>query len=471
MTDPAQGNDGSPLSGLPKALLTNRFILILAAIIGVIEVYNSGLMPLLINRDKSVERAAVAESARLRERAEAALAEQKAITAAAIAENAPKKQAGDARKAKATAIKAEADAEIASAVATMSAIKSKAEVDLQVALAELTKQQASVEAEKAKQANRKLRADTEVQQIALAVSKVTTMLGQYKIHICMDCDPTYCVLCQKRDVPDLPSGAELPPPENGETALAKPATPVLTVFTSVLPFEATSQCDREYKTWSATLAYGAYAAGHPGCGYSAGQPDIETARRLAIKDCGWNGCAVIAEITNASPQEPKPSEPLGKPVLTRIHRDPFPLGGNCRDSFDKWKTKGAFGAFAVSPRYCGSSAGADSLEKAKRDALAHCGDSECYLVYQITPEKAAKAPAEPAPGAPDAPHGKVVPVQLNVHSKPSPDAGSIIGKLNQGESVVITGTADGDFIAIEATCNDGKPCRGFVNGRREFIER
>ena len=105
-----------------------------------------------------------------------------------------------------------------------------------------------------------------------------------------------------------------------------------------------------YKTWTATLAYGAYAVGHPGCGYSATQPDIET----AIKDCdgpGASGCAVIAEITEASPQRPKPSEPLGKPLLTRIHRDPFPLGGNCRASFQNWSTTAPFGAFVVSPRH------------------------------------------------------------------------------------------------------------------------
>jgi len=127
----------------------------------------------------------------------------------------------------------------------------------------------------------------------------------------------------------------------------------------------------------------------------------------------------------------------------------------------------------VSPRHCGYSTEADNLDNAKRQALAHCGDSECYLVYQITAEKAAPTPAATSPtsGPPDAASGKVVPIQLNVHSKPSPDSESVIGKLNQGQSVVITGTTDGDFIAIEATCADGKPCKGFVNGRREFIAR
>lgn len=473
MTDQVQGNGSSVLSGLPKALLTNSYILVLLAVLGALELYNTGAMPALINREKSVERAAVAENARLREGAEAALAEAKSITAAAIAEHAPKKQAGDARKAKAAAAKAAAEAEIARAEASVSEVRSKGEAEAETALADLTRQQALVEAEKARQANRKLRADTEIQQINLAISKVNSMFSQMKIRICMDCDPTYCVFCQKRFVPDLPSGAELPPAEEGETPAPKPATPVLTVFRSVLPFEAGSQCDLWYKTWSASLAYGAYATGHPGCGYSAGQPDIETARRLAIRDCAWSGCAVIAEITEANAQKPKPAVPPGKPVLTRIHRDPFPLGGGCRGSFDKWSASGAYGAFAVSSRHCGSSTDADTLDSAKQQALARCGDSECYLVYQITAGQAAAAPAgiASAPVTQDAARGKVVPVQLNVHSKPSADAESVIGKLNQGESVVITGTGDGDFIAIEGTCIDGNPCKGFVNGRREFIER
>jgi len=391
MTHQDQSNGNSPLSNLPKTLLTNRYVLILLAIFAVLELYNTGLMPVLINRDKSIERAEVAEYARLREHAEAMLAEQKSITAAATAENAPKKQAADARKASAAAKKAAADAEIASAGAAFSATKSKAEAEAQAALAELTKQQAIVEKEKAKQANRKLRADTESQQIALAISKVENLFRQHRIRLCSDCDPSNTTFGQKRYVPDLPSGAELPPAVDGETPAPIPATPLLTVFTRVLPFETNSQCDRDYKTWTATLAYGAYAVGHPGCGYSAGQPDIETARRLAIKDCGWGGCAVIAEITEASPQRPK--QTLGKPAST------------------------------------------------------------------------------PSPGAPDAKRGTVVPIQLNVHSKPNSNSESVIGKLNRGQSVVITGTGDGDFIAIEATCADGKPCNGFVNGRREFIER
>jgi len=131
-------------------LLTDRYILVLIAIFSVLELYNTGLMLLLINRDKSIERREVAEYARLRERAEAKLAEQKSITAAATAENAPKKQAADARKAQAAAAKAKADAEIASAVATASAAKSKAVAEAQAALAELTRQQALVETEKAK---------------------------------------------------------------------------------------------------------------------------------------------------------------------------------------------------------------------------------------------------------------------------------------------------------------------------------
>jgi len=451
---------------LPKSLLANRPIVVLLFALTALEYYNAGLIPALVNREKAIETAAIADNAKLRQQAEAAIAEQKSLTAAAIAANAPKKQAADARKAKAGALKAAAEAEIAQAKAGNSAVQAAAAADAQTSEARITEQQTLTQTEISRQIARKLRAELEIKQINLATDKVALWFSQFKVKLCTDCDPNYCILCERNNVPDLPSGAELPPPEPGEPVPPPPLTPKLSVLVGVFPWQAKSTCDHNYDVWRATLPYGAFTAG---CYYSAGQPDIATARRKAVEECSnsWaRSCAIVAEITADTPPKPKPAGPPPKPILTRIHRDPFPLGGGCRVSFDKWTTSNAFGAFAVSARNCGFETEADDLETAKQHALANCGDRDCYLVFQITAE-------QPAPtlvsNSADAARGKVVPVQLNVHSKPSPDAESIIGKLDQGQVVVITGKADGDFITIEATCNDGKPCKGYVNGRSEFI--
>lgn len=452
-------------TSLFRDLVTDRLFLVLSAAFMVVELGNASVLPLLTSREKAIELSAEADNADLLKKSDAAKAEQKALTAEAEADNAPKKEAALARRAKALALLTEAEATIAAANAENSPLKMKAAADAQSALADLTAQKVAVETENARQAQRKLRAELELSQISIAISKITTMAGQLKINLCPDCDPTYCIMCtDKHDVPDLPSGATLPP-LNGEAEKPAPQ-PVIRDLVRVFPWQDGSPNSRTYDTWRATLPFGALATGgyhHSNIGFCSGKPDLESARKCALRDCGYDDCQVLSEMTDAAAVTPaKPSGPETKPALTRIHKALFPLGGGCRDLFDEWKVGQAFGAFAVSSEHCGSSHDEPDLETAKRDALHSCGQDNCYLVYQI-----AKADP-PISGA----HGfaTVVPEQLNVHAGPNKES-AVVGQIVEGEKIEITSQAEGDYVAIKATCRDGKSCDGYINGRSEFINR
>ena len=79
---------------LPVALAKKRWMQALAALLLVLELYNQGMIPLYINYQKSVEAAAIAGNAQLRQRAEAENAEWKALTETEIAAYAARKQRG-----------------------------------------------------------------------------------------------------------------------------------------------------------------------------------------------------------------------------------------------------------------------------------------------------------------------------------------------------------------------------------------
>lgn len=459
---------------LPKDLLTNRFILLLIGALFLAEGYNSGLIPALLTREEGIVRTAEADAAKLRQESEANLAQQKGLTETIRSDYAPRKEKAEARKAEAAAALSAAQVEITDAEAAYADALRAAEADARTGLAELTRQQALVEEETARQASRLLRAQAESEQIGVAIKRIDNLLYRNMIEVCSDCDPTYCILCgQKRYVPDLPSGAMLPPAVEGETPLPATPAPTLKLFVSRFPFQAGSECDRMYKTWSATLAFGAFATGRRRCGYSAGEPSPTTARNQAINDCA-DSCEVIAEITHNALPKPKVT---GTPVLTRIEGDQIPFTNACRRAFEDWRGTGLYGAAAVGSLHCAFSRDEEDLETAKRHALMKCGDRDCAVAYVITiGPPPASTPVKSTPSAPATPpaqmRGLVVPIQLNVHSAPNPNADSVIGKLNRGQTVIITGASTvGDFIAVEGTCEDGKPCRGYVNGRPEFISR
>ncbi len=461
------------LTGLPKKLLLNPLIQLLLLSAIALGLYNNAAIPALINSAKSTQTAAVADNAKLRQQAEAAIADQKSITTAAVAANAPRKQAADARKAAAAALKTAAEKEIAEAKAGVADPQTAAEAAAKASLARITEQQAIVEKEKAKQSARKLRAEAESKQINVAIFAVTTMIGQLKLKLCIACDPTYCILCEKHYVPDLPSGADLPPPEEGEASSAPPAEPIITVLSRNVPWQADSECDRLYRTWTATLSYGAFTAP---CELSAGEHDLATAKRKAMAACTSSpynrNCSIVSIIT---PAAPKIATPPAHSVLTRLGSGSIEIGGSCHDRFNEWKARPGNGAFALGQHRCGFASEADTLEHAKAQAIETCSDDDCTVVYQLTAadsavdQPIATVTAAAAPG--NLAHGTVVPEKLNVHNEPNPDAASVIGKLDRRQTVVITGTTGGDFIAIEATCDDGRPCKGYVNGRAEFIAR
>lgn len=468
------------LRKLQKRILAHRLIFALMLIAAAIEAYNTTVIPALVNREKAANAEAVAENSRLRQQAEAETAEAKALTATAVADNAPRKEAADARRAKAAALHTAAAAEFAAATADTSDVKSAAEADAQTAAARIAEQQATVEREGARQSSRLTRAKMESEQIRLAVSRITTMMRTQNIQFCTDCDPSHCILCTKRYVPDLPSGAILPPPEDGEPALPNPPRPKLNVLVTRLPWQAGSQCDKMWNTWKATLAYGAYASGpRSGCDYVAGAPDPATARRNAIARCyshyGASNCQIIAEITTDEPPKPPKQLPPGTPQAAVVDRT-FAITGNCAVLLANWKKQHHFGAFAAGSAHCGAIHSQPDIETARREALARCNDRDCRIAYTLSTAPAAPAttpiPAAPLPpGQTKGQRATVVPPLLNVHSIPSPDAQSVVARLNRGQTVTITGTTENDFVAIEATCSDGQSCKGYVNGRAEFLQR
>lgn len=255
-----------------------------------------------------------------------------------------------------------------------------------------------------------------------------------------------------------------------ETYHARHIESVIIGLTKYLPWERNSPCASQFEAWKGLNPYGAFTAG---CESSNDEPDLETAKRKAIAACRSNpyirNCQVV---TQSIPVTPKIATPPTNVTLSKIASGPVAIGGTCRDRFEEWKSKPANGAFAVGTERCGFSSQADTIDHAKREALDRCSDSDCVVVYQISatddPSLATSVPS----GTPStSSHATVVSEQLNLHSAPNSDASNVIGKLGRGQSVSITGPGEGDFVAIESTCIDGRPCKGFVNGRAEFISR
>ena len=161
--------------------------------------------------------------------------------------------------------------------------------------------------------------------------------------------------------------------------------------------------------------------------------------------------------------------------------------GRCRDLSSEWTTgvkkRAGFGAFAIAKdgNGCAGNWGKASPDIAIKTALMGCGSpegnngKECRILVTFkSPGAAATEDASSATSAPprnSSPSNlaTVLPPQLNVHSAPNADAGTVIGKLARGQTVRITGPGAGDFVAIESNCIDGNPCKGYINGRAEFI--
>ena len=211
---------------LAKQLITDPLIVAITFLIAVLELGNAGILPALTASEKATEVSAQADNAALLQQSESALAEQKSITATAEAEYAPRIQLTKKRAMQANALRAAADAEIAAADAANSPVTKSADVDVQNAKAELDTQKGLIEKEKARQATRKLCAELEVKQIKLAQDKVGLMASKYQLNVQLFADPTYNIFPDSHYVPDLPSGAELPPLPD-EPAAAPPPKPVI----------------------------------------------------------------------------------------------------------------------------------------------------------------------------------------------------------------------------------------------------
>ncbi|MBK5654195.1 MAG: sel1 repeat family protein, partial [Rhizobium sp.] len=255
-----------------------------------------------------------------------------------------------------------------------------------------------------------------------------------------------------------------------QTYHAKHIDSIIIGLTRYLPWDGTSPCARQYEAWKELNPYGAFTAG---CDFSDDEADLETAKRKAVAACRsdplCNNLAIVAVSVAAAP---KIATPPTDAVLSKVTSKSTAITGGCRDRFEEWKKKPANGAFAVGKERCGFSNQADTIEHAKREALDRCVDGDCIVIYQISAAHDDPLAQSVTPGSPSTvSHATVVPEQLNLHSAPSSDAGTVVGKLARGQSVSITGPGEGDFIAIEGTCIDGKPCKGYVNGRAEFISR
>jgi hypothetical protein len=150
----AQAPSSERLRDLPAALLKNRWVQLFLAVFALLELYNHGAIPAFINTQKGMETRAIANSADLRQRAEAELAEWNMITETEIAVYAERKQRADARKATAEARKAEAEQTIARETAKNSPVKAKAEAEAMEGEAAIKEQQVIVERERANQARR-----------------------------------------------------------------------------------------------------------------------------------------------------------------------------------------------------------------------------------------------------------------------------------------------------------------------------
>ncbi len=152
MTD--QPSLSQRLQDLPASLIKNRSVQLFLAVFALLELYNHGAIPAFINTQKGIETRAIADSAALRQKAEAELAEWKALGETQIAKYAARKQKGEARKATAEARLAEANETIARETARYSDIKAKAEAEAIEGEAAIKRQQATIEWERANQAQR-----------------------------------------------------------------------------------------------------------------------------------------------------------------------------------------------------------------------------------------------------------------------------------------------------------------------------
>lgn len=163
------------LRDLPVALAKNRWMQALVALLLVLELYNQGIIPLYINYQKSVEAAAIAGNARLRQKAEAENAEWKAITETEIAAYAARKQRADTTKTAADAKKAEAEAVIARETQRNADIKAKGEAEASEGEAAIKQQQIVIERERSLQAQRLYAAQAQAARYEEANAKVRTM--------------------------------------------------------------------------------------------------------------------------------------------------------------------------------------------------------------------------------------------------------------------------------------------------------
>ena len=164
---------------LPVALAKKRWMQALAALLLVLELYNQGMIPLYVNYQKSVEAAAIAGNAQLRQRAEAENAEWKALTKTEIAAYAARKQRADATKTAADAKKAEAEAVIARETRRNAEIKAKGEAEASEGEAAIKQQQAIIERERSLQAQRLYAAQAQAARYEEANAKVRTMSIAY----------------------------------------------------------------------------------------------------------------------------------------------------------------------------------------------------------------------------------------------------------------------------------------------------
>ena len=137
MSDPLLGFG---YGDIPRRLLRNRFIWVLAIISCVIELYDVALLPAFTSTQKARETTAVAENAVMRQAAEANLAEAKAVNETEVARNAERKQSAEAHKASATADKTKYEAQIAAATSDYAGVQSQYEAKAQDAQATLMKQ-------------------------------------------------------------------------------------------------------------------------------------------------------------------------------------------------------------------------------------------------------------------------------------------------------------------------------------------
>jgi hypothetical protein len=160
---------------LPVALAKKRWMQALAALLLVLELYNQGVIPLYVNYQKSVEAAAIARNASLRQKAEAENAEWKAITETEIAAYAARKQRADATKTTADARKAEAEAVIARETRRNAEIKAKGEAEASEGEAAIKQQQIVIERERSMQAQRLYAAQALASRYEEANAKVRTM--------------------------------------------------------------------------------------------------------------------------------------------------------------------------------------------------------------------------------------------------------------------------------------------------------